>query len=210
MMPGLLGAAIVAAVIVIIGTQGASPSASSPPAAGTPTAVRAVLGQAAAKVVIREYGDFQCTSCGAFFRLIEPEVRTAFIDTGIAKLEWHDFPWIGQESRDAANAARCAGDQGKFWEFHDLLYRNQSGKNAGAFSGARLKAMGGQLGLEPAAFNACVDGNAHAAAVQNDLSDVVKQGFNSTPTFIVGTQRIVGAQPFAVFQAAINAAAGAN
>ena len=204
-LPALLGAAAVAVVLVIVGANVAGS-----PSAGDLPAKRAVLGRADAAIVIREYGDFQCTSCGAFFRAVEPQVRAAYIDTGIARLEWHDFAWIGQESLDAANAARCAGDQGKFWEFHDLLYRSQSGENQGAFAKDRLKAMGVQLGLEPVAFNACVDGNAHANAVQTDFADVRSQGFNSTPTFLVGSQRIVGAQPFEVFQAAIKAQLGSH
>jgi len=204
-MPGLLGAAGVAVVVVFVAGLSAGPSTADklPPE-------RPVLGQPDAAIVIREYGDFQCPSCGAFFRVIEPQVRATFIDTGLARLEWHDFAWIGQESRDAANAARCAGDQGRFWDFHDLLYRSQSGENQGAFAPDRLKAMGAQLGLEPVAFNACVDGNGHANAVQTDFADVRSMGFNSTPTFLVGNQRIVGAQPFEVFQAAINAELGLN
>ena len=204
-LPALLGAAAIAAVVVIIGANVTAPSF-----ANDLPSKRATLGRADATIVIREYGDFQCPSCGAFFRAIEPQIRAAYFDTGIARLEWHDFAWIGQESRDAANAARCAGDQGKFWDFHDLLYRSQSGENQGAFAKERLKGMGAQLGLEPVAFNACVDGNGHANAVQSDFADVRAQGLNSTPTFLVGNQRIVGAQPFEVFQAAISAELGSN
>ena len=201
-MPALLGAAGLAAVAVIAGGMFASSAGSQLPS------TRAALGSADAAVVIREYGDFQCPSCGAFARQVEPQIRAAYIDTGIARLEWHDFAWIGRESRDAANAARCAGDQGRFWEYHDLLYRSQAGENQGAFARDRLKAFGGQLGLEPAAFGACVDGDSHADAVQRDFADVRDRGFNATPTFLIGDQRIVGAQPFEVFQAAIEAQSG--
>lgn len=176
------------------------------PAASDVKATRPVLGAPTAALVIHEYGDFQCPSCGAFARSIEPQIRAAYIDTGKVRLAWHDFAWIGSESRDAANAARCAGDQDKFWEFHDLLYRNQSGENAGAFSKQRLKAFGNDLGLETTAFNACVDAEKYANAVQADVNDVRTKGFNGTPTFVIGDQRIVGAQPFGVFAAAIDAA----
>jgi len=178
----------------------------SPSAADDVKATRPALGASTAVVVIHEYGDFQCPSCGAFARSIEPQIRAAYIDTGKARLVWHDFAWIGAESRDAANAARCAGDQGKFWDYHDLLYANQSGENAGAFSKDRLKGFGAALGLEPTTFHACVDAGAHAAAVQADFADVRQNGFNGTPTFVIGDQRIVGAQPFEVFAAAIDAA----
>jgi protein-disulfide isomerase len=123
-------------------------------------------------------------------------------------MEWHDFPWIGQESRDAANAARCAGDQGKFWEFHDLLYRNQAGENSGAFSRDRLKALGATLGLEPGAFGGCVDSGTHGGAVQADFATTHSLGMNGTPTFIIGGQRIVGAQPFEAFASLIDAQLG--
>ena len=137
---------------------------------------------------------------------MEPQVRAAYIDTGKARLEWHDFAWIGGESRDAANAARCAADQGKFWVYHDLLYQNQGGENSGTFTMDRLKAFGAGLGVDTAAFGTCVDAGSHAGAVQADFADVSAQGFTGTPTFVIGTRRIVGAQPFQVFQAAIDAA----
>jgi protein-disulfide isomerase len=176
------------------------------PAASDVKATRPVLGAPTAALVIHEYGDFHCPSCGAFARSIEPQVRAAYIDTGKVRLAWHDFAWIGRESRDAANAARCAGDQDKFWEFHDVLYGNQAGENAGAFSKERLKEFAERLGLEPAAFNACIDAEKYAGAVQADVNDVRSKGFNGTPTFVIGDQRVVGAQPFTVFAAAIDAA----
>jgi protein-disulfide isomerase len=202
-MPGFLAAAALAAAGILYVA-----ATSTPPVAVKER--RPVLGQATATVVIREYGDFQCPSCGAFARLIEPQIRATYVEPGRVRLEWHDFPWIGEESRDAANAARCAGDQGRFWEYHDLLYRNQGGENVGAFSKDRLKSFGASLGLDAATFNACVDGGYHRGAVQADFADAVAQGLNGTPTFVIGNQRIVGAQPFEVFQAAIDAALAAN
>jgi protein-disulfide isomerase len=199
-LPGLVGA-----VVLTIVALGAFGGGSAVDAAGSATSPRPVLGDAAAPVVIREYADFQCPSCGAFARLIEPQIRAAYIDTGKVRLEWHDFAWIGPESRDAANAARCAGDQGRFWEFHDLLYASQAGENQGAFAKDRLKAFGADLGLDAVAFDACVDGDTHRGAIEADLADVRASGFNATPTFLVGEQRIVGAQPFEVFRAAIDA-----
>ena len=162
-------------------------------------AVRPVLGQATAPIVIHEYGDFQCPSCGAFARLTEPKIRSAYIDTGKVRLVWHDFAWIGGESREAANAARCAGDQSRFWEFHDLLYSSQNGENQGAFSRDRLKAMGLALHLDATPFDACIDAGTYASAVAADFADVRSKGFNGTPTFLIGNQRLVGAQPFEVF-----------
>ncbi len=193
----VIGIAAIAVLAVNLGSPSAAEDGKVP---------RPVLGETAAPVAIHEYGDFQCPSCGAFARSIEPQVRAAYIETGKARLVWHDFAWIGAESRDAANAARCAGDEGKFWKYHDLLYANQSGENAGAFSKDRLKGFGAAIGLEPTTFRACVDAGTYAAAVQADIGDVRQKGFNGTPTFVIGDQRIVGAQPFEVFAAAIDAA----
>jgi protein-disulfide isomerase len=203
-MPVFLGVAGLAAILVIGTGMAAGPASSDLPA------IRPVMGAADAPIVIREYADFQCPACGAFARHIEPQIRAAYVDTGIVRFEWHDFAWIGRESRDAANAARCAGDQGRFWEYHDVLYHNQAGENHGAFSKERLKDFGEGLDLEPGAFAACIDGDRHAAAVQRDMGDVRAQGFNATPTFLVGDQRIVGAQPFEVFRAAIEAQLGGS
>jgi protein-disulfide isomerase len=177
---------------------------SSSPASGARVA-SPLLGDPAAPVVIREYGDFQCPSCGAFFPAIEPQIRDAYIETGKARLEWHDFAWIGPESRDAANAARCAQAQDRFWDYHDRLYAMQAGENTGAFSKERLKAFGRDLGLDPVTFDACVDSNTYAGAVQADFGQVRSLGFTGTPTFVIGSRRVVGAQPFEVFAAAIEA-----
>lgn len=185
------------AVLAITVTSPAPPVAAGP---------RPSLGTASAPVAIHEFADFQCPSCGAFTRRISPELRTRYVDTGIARIVWHDFAWIGRESRDAANAARCAGDQGAFWAYHDLLYANQAGENVGAFSRERLKAFGLELQLDAALFDPCVDGDVHLAAVEADLSDVRRRGLTGTPSFLIGDQRIVGAQSVETFAAAIEAA----
>ncbi len=198
-LPSVLGAAVLGAVFVLVGG-----AVSSSPSAG-PRLAPPVLGEAAAPVVIREYGDFQCPSCGAFFRTIEPQIRDAYIETGKARLEWHDFAWIGPESRDAANAARCAQAQDRFWEYHDLLYTRQAGENSGAFSKARLKAFGQELGLNGHEFDSCVDSGTYTGAVEADFGQVRSLGFTGTPTFVIGSRRVVGAQPFEVFAAAIEA-----
>lgn len=188
----------VLAIVVMFGRGGTSPTPAGPSS-------RPSLGQASASVVVREYADYQCPSCGAFARNVESHVRRAYVDTGLVRFEYYDFAWIGPESRDAANAARCAGAQGSFWPYHDLLFQNQAGENNGAFGRARLKAFGRQLGLDPATFDGCVDGETFASAVQADLADARNRGFTGTPTFLIGDQRIVGAQPFDVFQEAIDA-----
>ena len=138
-----------------------------------------------------------------FSRTIKPQLTERFIDRGTLRIEWHDFAWYGGESRAAANAARCAGEQGQFWEYHDMLFDRQRGTNQGAFNDNALKDFGGILGLEREPFEQCVNENRYAGAIDADMADVRRLGLNGTPSFIIGDRRIVGAQPFEVFEQAI-------
>ncbi len=162
-----------------------------------------VRGDAGAPVTIVEYADFQCTYCDAFFRTVEPRLLSEYVQTGKAKLVFKNFPWIGEESRLAAEAAACAGAQGKFWEYHDHLYSSQRGENSGTFAVPNLKRFAAQLRLDRAAFDACVDGHAYKAAVDADLNEVRSLGLTSTPTFVINGQRVVGAQEYSVFAGVI-------
>ncbi|MEK7647106.1 MAG: thioredoxin domain-containing protein, partial [Patescibacteria group bacterium] len=93
-----------------------------------------VLGNPEAPVTVVEYSDFQCPFCGRFFHTTLSEFKENYIKTGQAKFIYRDFAFLGQESIDAAAAAKCAGDQGKFWDYHDYLFSHQSGENQGNFS----------------------------------------------------------------------------
>lgn len=158
-----------------------------------------VRGDASAPVTIVEYGDFQCPSCDAFFRSVEPRLINDYVKTGKAKLVFKNFAWIGEESRRAAEAAACAGAQGRFWEYHDLLYSSQRGENSGAFAVPNLKRFAAQIGLDQTSFDACVDGRAYRAAVDADMNEVRSLGLTGTPTFVINGQRVVGAQDYGVF-----------
>src|SRR3989344_6092423 len=98
-----------------------------------------VSGNPAAKIVLIEYGDFQCPFCGRFFKTTEQEIKEKYIKSGEAVFVWRDFAFLGEESFRSAEAARCAGEQGKFWEYHDYLFNNQKGENEGAFSDQNQK-----------------------------------------------------------------------
>jgi len=199
-LPGLAGLAVIAIGLVAVFTLSSEDGSTAAARVPAPS-----LGERSAEVVIHEYGDYQCPFCGVFARNIKPELQERFIDTGVARLVWHDFAWHGDESRTAANAARCAGDQGQFWEFHDLLFTLFSGENNGTFSNENLKTYGDELGLEPAAFHSCVDGNDYGGAIDADMRRVRQLGLNGTPSFVIGDRRVVGAQPIEVFEQAIAA-----
>jgi protein-disulfide isomerase len=160
----------------------------------TPASIAAngfTLGDANAKHTIDIYEDFQCPYCRDFTIDTEPQVIANYVATGKAKLVWHDLVIIdsktgGTESLDAANAARCAEDQGKFWPYHDWLYTNQYSEGSGTFSKDRLKTIGKQVGIADLnKFNSCVDGGTHNSDVSAASSASLAAGYSSTPTIVV-------------------------
>jgi protein-disulfide isomerase len=198
-LPGIAGIAVIAIVLLGVFTL-SSDDGNSTAAADVPSPS---LGDRTAQVVIHEYGDYQCPFCGRFARTVKPEIQERYIDTGVARLVWHDLTWHGRESRTAANAARCAGDQDQFWEYHDLLFSLQRGENDGTYSNERLKEYGDAMGLEPDAFHSCVDSNVYEDAIDADLRRGRQLGISGKPSFVIGEQRVVGAQPLEVFEQAI-------
>ena len=115
---------------------------------------------------------------------------------------WH-FAFLGQESFDAAEASECAGDQDAFWEYHDLLFEKQAGENQGAFTIDNLKGLAAELKLDTEAFNECLDSGKYSELIQQLTQTAQSIGVRSTPAFVVNGRAIIGAQPFDVFQQAI-------
>lgn len=147
-----------------------------------------VLGNKDAPVTVVEYADFQCPFCKEFQDIIFPGFKTSYIDSGQIKFVFKNYSFLGQESFDAAEAAKCAQDQNKFWEYHDLLYASQSAENSGAFKVDNLKKFATSLGLDQNKFNQCVDSRTHKDEVANEVPLGSSYGVGSTPTiFINGT-----------------------
>ena len=163
-----------------------------------------LLGNAEAKVTLVEFGDYQCPFCGRLFKETEPQIREQYLKTGQAKMAWRDFAFLGEESYWAAEAARCANDQGQFWQFHDYLFNHQNGENQGAFTKNNLKKFAGEMGLNQPDFNSCLDSDKYLQAVKDDTDAGKAAGVNSTPSVFVNGENIVGAQPFSVFKSAID------
>lgn len=158
-----------------------------------------VLGEQNAPVTVVEYGDFQCPFCGKFFKDTEPVLRENYIKTGKIKFIYRDFAFLGQESLWAANAARCAGEQGKFWEYHDYLYNNQSGENQGAFSKNNLKGFATALGLEKDKFNTCLDSDKYLEEIKKQTKAGGEAGVSGTPAVFISGKINVGALPTTTF-----------
>jgi len=146
-------------------------------------------GQADAPVTVAEYLDFQCPVCRRAEVGLLPIIEEEYIATGKARLEVHPIAILGDESVLAAEAAQCAGEQGKFWEFHDTLFANQAGENKGAFSKDRLKQMAEALQLDRQAFGSCLDSGRYEAAVKGATQASKSVGVQGTPTFFVNGVR---------------------
>lgn len=153
------------------------------------------IGPADAKVVVTEFADFQCPYCRQFHDSVLPAILSEYVDTGKIRYEYKHFIVIdgnvgGNESRQAAEASECAANQGRFMDYFDMLYANQSGEGTGAFSNSRLKAFAQALGLDTNAFNSCFDGNQTAAKVTADEAMAQSLGLNSTPSLLVDGIRV--------------------
>lgn len=169
------------------------------------------LGNKDAKVAVIMYEDFQCPFCGAIkgenennpaFKYLKqrdpswtpfmPTLIEDYVNKGTILLVYRDYPFLGQESYQASEAARCAEDQGKFWEYHDYLYAHQEGENEGAFSIQNLKRFSKDLGLNESAFANCLDSGKYAQAVKDSRDEALGAGVSGTPKgFILKDGKVV-------------------
>ena len=180
-----------------------------------PTVNDNALGDPNAPIKVEEFSDFQCPYCAKFHEETEQQVVDAYVATGKVYFVYRSFGnFIGPESKAAAEAAYCAGDQGKYWEYHDVLFANQTGENVGAFSDRRLQAFAESLSLDMNAFNSCFNSGKYADRVAQDYQDGTAAGVTGTPAFYLTytvngeTQHklIAGAYPFSEFQTQFDAA----
>lgn len=129
---------------------------------------------------------------------------TTYVDTGKVRFGYLNFAFLGNESQWAAEAAECASDQNAFWQFHDYLFAHQSGENQGAFSKDNLKGFAVTLGLDTTTFNTCLDSGKYTQLVKDQTNMGRQLGVQSTPTFAINGQAVVGAQSFDTFKQTID------
>jgi protein-disulfide isomerase len=150
-----------------------------------------------APITMVEFGDFQCPFCRASENSVK-EVRKKYGDK--VRLVYMDFPLgIHAHAMDAANAARCAGEQDKFWQYHDAMFADQS-----KLAPADLKASAAKLGLDAKKFDACLDKTKYQSQIQQDMAEGTKLGVTGTPTFFINGREISGAQPANKFEEIID------
>ena len=169
------------------------------------------LGSESAPVTIVEFGDYQCEACYHWFHNTRDTLIDNYIETGKAKLVFLDLPFLGRDSITAAQASYCAEDQGKYWEYHTILYTFQDGSpDSGWADRDRLNSFAFSLDMNIDEFNDCMDSSKYKIRVKANYDEAVKNGAQSTPTFIIissdgTTKKIEGAQPYSVFATTIEA-----
>ena len=173
------------------------------------------MGDPDAPIRIEEFSDFQCPYCARFYEETEHQIASTYVADGTVHFTYRSFGnFIGPESQAAAEAAYCAGDQNKYWEYHDTLFANQTGENVGAYTDRRLQAFAEALSLDMGAFNDCFNSNKYADRVGQDYIDGSAAGVTGTPAFVIkytvdGEEKqrlIAGAYPFSEFQNQIEGA----
>lgn len=152
-----------------------------------------------APITIIEFSDYQCPFCQRWHLEVFPKLMAKYGDQ--VQLVYRDFPLDGThpEARPAAEAANCAFEQDKFWEFHDRLFSGDQELNRQAY-----EQYAQEIGLDMKAFGTCLDEQRYAQEVENDFGFASRLGVRSTPTFFINGLAVVGAQPFEVFEQIID------
>ena len=163
-----------------------------------------VLGSPNAKVLMIEFGDYQCPSCRMFWKEVEPRLKKEYIDTGKVKLVFRDFPivQIHPEALLASMAVDCAGEQDKYWQYHDKVFREQynKGDDLVRFKAADLKKWAKDTGIDSAKFDQCLDSEKYKNEVLKDKADGDAVSVQGTPTFFINGHVIGGAQAYPAFK----------
>lgn len=155
-----------------------------------------VKGLGGAPVTIIEFSDFECPYCARFFEQTLSQIEEKYIKTGKVKLVFRDFPLpFHRNAQKAHQAAECADEQDKFWEYHDLLFENYQ-----SLSEENLKNYAESIGLNMTEFNECLNSEKMLSEVQKDLNDGSQYGVSGTPTFFINGIKLVGAQPYSAFE----------
>ena len=137
---------------------------------------------------------------------MKPKLYEKYVKSGTLRMEWKDFPYQGRESVDAALAARAAQAQGAFWEYHDLVYENQSSGNSGGYNEESLAALAEEAGLDVDRFREDLESARYEGVVQADFEEGQGLGISGTPTFFINGEVLVGLQPLETFERAIEEA----
>jgi protein-disulfide isomerase len=170
-----------------------------------------VIGNLSAPITVIDFSDFQCYLCNRYVQNTEPQINETYIQTGKAVLVFKHLPNRGFDSMGAALAAQCTNDQGKFWQYHKLLYSNQKPIDSGWVNKENLKKFASEIpGLDTREFTSCLDSEKYKTFIQNDIDLALSFGFKETPSFIIvnndgsNPEFLQGALPFPSFKVVID------
>jgi protein-disulfide isomerase len=165
------------------------------------------MGDPEARVKIIIYSDFQCVYCMHYWEETEPLIIENYIETGQVYYEYRSFgDFLGPDSATAAEAAYCAGDQGQFWSYHDILFLNWTGEGSGDYSSARLQGYADALGLDVKDFSDCLENGKYKYKVEEDVTSARADDIKATPSFLINGELVEGALPYSAFENEIEAA----
>jgi len=174
-------------------------------------------GSNTAPVTLIDFSDLQCPECKRFVGNTEPQINSTYVQAGKVALIFEHLPNRGFDSLPAALAAQCTNDQGKFWQYYNLLYKNQGPIDSGWASKDNLKKFASQVpGLDIQKFNSCFDSQKYKPFVESNLALAHSLGFTQTPSFVIvksdgsNPQQLLGPQPFPEFKAMIDKELGVN
>jgi protein-disulfide isomerase len=209
MMHRLIPPALAATAVLFTGCASTPAEPAEGSAAATPPAQFNVIGRDDAPVTIIEFTDLQCPYCARFARDTFPQLKRDYVDTGRVRYTSRDLPLpFHAYALPAAVATRCAGEQGRFWEYREALFESQR-----ALGGEPYGRLAEQLGLDASQFEACRSDGRQEAILRKELELATRNGIRSTPSFVIGRvvngefkgEVVVGAQPYEVFKAKLDA-----
>lgn len=202
---GLLAGVVVVALVVVAALvlldQGSAGSAGAEAAAPDK-----VLGPADAPVEVVVYIDYQCPYCKRFADGPEQQLREEYVANGQVRFVVRNLAFIGQESTWAAEAAACAAEQDRLWDYHDKLFTEQRAENSGAFGRDNLKQFAADLGLDTASFDECLDSGRYENSVGDERAEAQRRQIRATPTILVNERLIENGANYAALKATIDAA----
>lgn len=167
-----------------------------------------LMGDPNAPITIVEWGDYQCTFCYKFHQSSKDLLIQEYVDTGKVNFVFRDFPLNGPDSILAAEASYCADDQGKYWEYHDELYKNWAGEKTGWVNRESLDQFANTVNLDLEQFHKCLDDKKYRQRVSDNYEFGTNIGIGATPSFLIFNNdkvtKIIGNQPFSVFRQVID------
>lgn len=155
------------------------------------------MGEDNAPVTIHEFAAYSCGFCGRFYKNTLPKIIDKYVKTGKVKFVFRDYP-LG--SRDLAVVARCAGEQSKFWEMHNLLFDKSSEWKAAEDQSSFFRNVAKEFDLDLEKYNSCVESGKFDEAIDADRDEGIEAGVTGVPGFLINDEILRGAQPFSAFE----------